>query len=75
MPEFKQRIRDLGQRLADLKAQHAAGQISTDAFVEQAGSLRFTDETDGRTWWLDPNSGLWYSEGPARRALAWRRRS
>jgi hypothetical protein len=62
MPDFKQRISELEQKLADLKAQHAAGQISTVAYVDQAGRLRFTDDADGRTWWLDPNSGLWYAE-------------
>ncbi len=62
MPDFRQRIGELEQHLADLKAQHAAGHISTDAYVDQAGRLRFTDGADGRTWWLDPNSGLWYVE-------------
>ncbi len=62
MPDFKHRIRELEQHLADLKAQHAAGRISTDDYVEQAGRLRFTDDADGRTWWLDPNSALWYVE-------------
>ena len=55
MPDFKQRISELERHVADLKVQHAAGQISTDAYVDQAGRLRFTNDADGRTWWLDPN--------------------
>src|SRR5512135_844927 len=69
MPDFKQRISELEQHLADLKAQHAAGQISADTYVDQAGRLRFTDDADGRTWWLDPNSGLWYVEAPGAAAF------
>ena len=59
MPDLN-RIKEFEQRLAALKTQREAGEISTDEYVDQAGALHFVDETDGQEWWLDPETAQWY---------------
>jgi Tol biopolymer transport system component len=59
MPDLS-KIKELEQELLAMKAQREAGQISIDKYVDQAGTLRFVDETDGQEWWLDPETAQWH---------------
>ncbi len=59
MPNQSQRTR-FEQELARLKQALNSGEISIDAYIEQAGRLRFDDTATDQIWWLDPESETWY---------------
>ncbi|RMD58858.1 hypothetical protein D6833_12330, partial [Candidatus Parcubacteria bacterium] len=54
------RFKEFEQKLAELKAQREAGDLSLEAYIAQAQELRFEDETSGKVWWLDPETEEWY---------------
>lgn len=59
MPNQDKRTR-FEQDLARLKQARDSREITIDTYIEQAGNLHFDDTAAGKTWWLDPESEIWY---------------